>query len=436
MTPTLRVVLCGLAIALAAVALPVAVPAGAQGAEPAPVQVIDLDGSIDQVAAVFVDRRIGAAEDAGAAAVVIQLDTPGGLVSSMRDIVADMQASTVPVTVWIGPSGARAGSAGAFIAAASDQLGMAPGTNIGSATPIGSGGEDLDAKVRNDAAAFIAALADETGRNAESYRAMVTDALNLTAEQAVDQNVAETIQPSVDAFVAWLDGRPGRNGPIATAGAPIETETLPWYLAVLRVLTDPNLVFFLLLVGLAGVGFEIFNPGAIVPARRRRHQPAARPGAGSRCCRSSGPASPCWCSPSPCSSPRPRSPASGCSPSGGIVALALGGAFLFDSDDPALEPSTGVVVATAAVVGGAFAVAAHLVLRARRRRSPTGGAELVGEVGRARGTIGPGGGSVLVNGEIWSARPLAGVEIPAGGEVRVVTVHRDDLTLTVEPRER
>ena len=187
------------------------------------------------------------------------------------------------MTVWIGPSGARAGSAGAFIAAASDQLGMAPGTNIGSATPIGSGGEDLDAKVRNDAAAFIAALADETGRNAESYRAMVTDALNLTAEQAVDQNVAETIQPSVDAFVAWLDGRPGRNGPIATAGAPIETETLPWYLAVLRVLTDPNLVFFLLLVGLAGVGFEIFHPGGDRPRRRRRHLPAARRWPGSRC---------------------------------------------------------------------------------------------------------------------------------------------------------
>lgn len=435
MTPTLRVVLCGLAIALAAVALPVAVPAGAQGAEPAPVQVIDLDGSIDQVAAVFVDRRIGAAEDAGAAAVVIQLDTPGGLVSSMRDIVADMQASTVPVTVWIGPSGARAGSAGAFIAAASDQLGMAPGTNIGSATPIGSGGEDLDAKVRNDAAAFIAALADETGRNAESYRAMVTDALNLTAEQAVDQNVAETIQPSVDAFVAWLDGRPGRNGPIATAGAPIETETLPWYLAVLRVLTDPNLVFFLLLVGLAGVGFEIFHPGAIVPAVV---------GAISLLLALAG----LTVLPFQWTGiallvlavalfiAETQVAGFGVLAIGGIVALALGGAFLFDSDDPALEPSTGVVVATAAVVGGAFAVAAHLVLRARRQPSTTGGAELVGEVGRARGTIGPGGGSVMVNGEIWTARPLAGVEIPAGGEVRVVTVHRDDLTLTVEPRER
>jgi membrane-bound serine protease (ClpP class) len=433
-TPTPRVLLCALAIALGAVALPAAAPAAAQGAAPAPVRVIELDGTIDEVAAVFVDRRLAAAEDAGAAAVVIELDTPGGMVSSMRDIVADMGASGVPVTVWIGPSGARAGSAGAFIAAASDQLGMAPGTNIGSATPISSGGEDLDAKVRNDAAAFIAALADEHGRDAESYRAMVTGALNLTAEQAVDRNVAETIQPSVEAFVAWLDGQPGRDGPIATAAAPVERDALPWYLAVVRVLTDPNLVFLLLLVGLAGVGFEIFNPGAIVPGVV---------GAISLLLALAGltvlPFQ--WAGIAlvvlavALFVAETQVAGFGVLALGGIVALALGGAFLFDSDDPALEPSIGIVVATAAVVGGAFAVAAHLVLRTRGRPSLTGGAELVGVVGRARGTIGSGGGSVLVNGEIWAARSLGGVEIPAGGEVRVVTVHKHDLTLTVEPRE-
>jgi membrane-bound serine protease (ClpP class) len=429
----MRVLLCGLAIVLGAVALPAA-PAEAQGAEPAPVRVIELDGSIDEVAAVFVDRRIGAAEDAGVAAIVIQLDTPGGLVSSMRDIVEDMEASTVPVTVWIGPSGARAGSAGAFIAAASDQLGMAPATNIGSATPIGSGGEDLDAKVRNDAAAFIGALAEEHGRDAASYRAMVTGALNLTAEQAVDRGVAETIQPSVEAFVAWLDGRPGRNDPIETAGAPVETDALPWYLAVLRVLTDPNLVFFLLLVGLAGVGFEILHPGAIVPAVVGTISLLlALAGLTVLPFQWAGIALVVLAV--ALFIAETQVAGFGVLALGGIVALALGGAFLFDSSDPALEPSTGVVVATAAVVGGAFAVTAHLVLRTRRRPTLTGGAELVGEVGRARGTIGAGGGSVLVNGEIWSARAAGGVEIPAGGEVRVVTVHRDDLTLTVEPRE-
>ncbi len=433
MTPTLRVLLCGLAIVLGAVALPAA-PAPAQGSEPPAVQVIDLDGSIDQVAAVFVDRRIGAAEDAGAPAVVIRLDASDGLVSLTRDVVEDMEASTVPVTVWIGPSGARAGPAGATLAAASDQLGMAPGTTIGSTTPIASGGEDLDAAARDEAAALAGALADESGRDAGSYRAMVTGDLTLTADQAVERGVAETIQPSVEAFVAWLDGRPGRDGPIETAGAPIETDALPWYLSALRVLTDPNVVFLLLLVGLAGVGFELFNPGAVVPGVVGAIALLlAVAGLALLPLQWAGVALLALAVVLFLAETQAGGP--GLFALGGIAALALGGAFLFDSGDPALEPSTGLVVATAAVVGGAFAVAAHLVLRARRGPALTGGAELVGVVGRARGTIGARGGSVLVNGEIWSARAAGGVEIPAGGEVRVVTVHRDDLTLTVEPRE-
>ena len=262
--PALRALLVGLIAALLAVA---SIGAAAQDPAPGPgpVRVIELDGGIDPVSAAFVGRRLDAAADDGASAVVIRLDTPGGLVSSMRDIVTDMGASPVPVTVWIGPSGARAGSAGAYISAAADQLGMAPGTNIGSATPIGSGGQDLDRKVVNDSAAFIQALAEEHGRNGAAYRAMVVSALNLTAEQAVARNVADVIQPTVTDFVAWLDGQPGRAGPIHTAGAPVETDALPWYLRGLQVLTDPTLVFFLLLLGLGGLAFEVFHPGAILP---------------------------------------------------------------------------------------------------------------------------------------------------------------------------
>jgi membrane-bound serine protease (ClpP class) len=427
----LRALLVGLIAVLVVTAVAMAQDtSAAQG----PVRVIDLDGDIDPVSAQFVERRIDAAEAAGASAVVIQMDTPGGLVSSMREIVADMEGAELPVAVWIGPPGARAGSAGAFISAAADQLGMAPGTNIGSATPIGSGGEDLDAKVRNDAAASIAALAERNGRNADAYRAMVTDALNLTAEEAVAQGVAETIQPTIEAYVAWLDGRPDpAGGTIATAGAPIEVDALPWYLRVLQVLTDPNLVFFLLLIGLAGVGYEIFNPGAIVPGVV---------GAISLLLALAG------------LTVLPFTWAGiallvlaiglfvaetqvggiGALAVGGVVALALSGAFLFDSDDPALRPSLWVVLLVALVIGGAFACAARLVLRARARPAATGGAELVGEVGTARTGIGPGGGPVLVNGEIWRARAPEGVAIPAGGEVRVVSIHPDDLTLTVEPR--
>jgi membrane-bound serine protease (ClpP class) len=430
--PAFRALLVGLLAALAAMSV------GAAGQDPAggpgPVRVIELDGGIDPVSAAFVGRRLDAAADDGASAVVIRLDTPGGLVSSMRDIVSDMGASEVPVTVWIGPSGARAGSAGAYISAASDQLGMAPGTNIGSATPIGAGGEDLDAKVRNDSAAFIQALAEEHGRNGAAYREMVESALNLTAEEAVDQNVAEVIQPTVADFVAWLDGQPGRAGPIRTAGAPIETDTLPWYLRVLQVLTDPTLVFFLLLLGLGGLAFEVFHPGAILPGVI---------GGISLILGLAG------------LTVLPFSWAGiallllgvgllvaetqvggfGALAAGGVVALALGGAFLFDSDDPAQRPSLWVVVIVSVAVGAGFAAATMKVMRARRQPVVAGGGELLGELGTVRAPVGPDVGQVMVNGERWRARAREGVEIPAGQSVRVVRVNTDDLTVTVEQTE-
>lgn len=412
-----------------------AVAAGGQGDGPAPVRVIELDGGIDPVSAEFVERRLEAAAESGAEAVVIQLDTPGGLVSAMRDIVAAMERSPVSVAVWVGPSGARAGSAGAYISAASDHLGMSPGTNIGSATPISSGGEDLDQKVINDAAAGIAALAEENGRNAAAYRAMVTDALNLTSSEALERDVIDTVQPSIEDFVAWLDGREARGGgTLATAGAPLETDEMPWYLRVLQVLTDPNLVFLLLLLGLAGIGFEIFNPGALVPGviggislllalGGLSVMPVAWVGValivlgvGLFIAET-------------------QVGGVGALGIGGVVALALGGAFLFDSDDPGLEASPWIAVAIAVVVGGAFVASARLVMRARHRPVTVGGPEMIGATGVARGVIGPGGGHVTVNGEIWSAHTLEGTEVPEGMEVRVVRVHPEDLSLTVEPRE-
>ncbi len=316
---------------------------------------------------------------------------------------------------------------------------MAPGTNIGSATPIGSGGEDLDAKVRNDAAAFIAALADETGRNAESYRAMVTDALNLTSSRPLDRGVADTIQPTLEDFVAWLDGRPGPRRADRDGRRPDRDRApSPGTCAALRGADRPE-------PGLPPAAgrprgrraSRSSTPGAIVPARRRR--------ASACCSRSPGSAvlpfqwdghRPAGARRRPVHRRDPGRPASGRSPLGGIVALVLGGRLPLRLDDPALEPSTGVIVATAAVVGRRLRGGRPpRAARAAAAVASPAARELVGEVGRARVAIGPGGGSVLVNGEIWSARPIAGVAIPAGGQVRVVTVHMDDLTLTVEPRE-
>lgn len=410
-------------------------PAVARAAGPAPVRVIELDGGVDPVSAHFIVGRIHSAEGAHAAAVVIRVDTPGGLVSAARDIVSAMERSSVPVTVWVGPSGARAGSAGAYISAAADLLGMAPGTNIGSATPIGSGGQDLTAKIRNDFAASIAALAEEHGHDPAPYRAMVLQALNLTANEARARDVANTVQPTLDDFVAWLDGRDAGGGvTIHTAGSPVQVEALPWYLRVLQVVIDPNLVFLLLLLGLAGIGFEVFHPGAIVPGVI---------GAISLLLAVAGLAL----------LPftwigialillgiglfvgETQVGGLGVLTLGGVVALALGGAFLFDSSDPGLTTSPWLTTTIAVLVAAAFVASARLVLRARRRPVTTGGAEMIGETGTTREGIGAAGGHVVVNGEIWSARTADGAEVPAGAPIRVVRVHADDLTLTVEPRE-
>ncbi|MBJ7455880.1 MAG: nodulation protein NfeD [Thermoleophilia bacterium] len=424
-----RLLLVAIALALLA-----ASAAGGQGSAPAPVRVIELDGDVDPVTALFVENRIEEAEDAGAPAVVIRMDTPGGLVSAARDIVSAMEEASVPVTVWVGPPGSRAGSAGAYISAAGDALGMAPGTNIGSATPISSGGEDLDAKVRNDLAASIAALAEQNGHDPEPYRAMVTESLNLTANEALAQDVADTVQPTIEDFVAWLDGRTLDGGEVVTAGAPIEVDDLPWYLRVLQVVTDPNLVFLLLILGIAGIAFEIFNPGAIVPGVV---------GAISLVLALAGLAV----------MPftwigvilillgiglfigETQVGGLGVFTVGGVVALALGGAFLFDSSDPALTTSPWIAVVIAVLAAAAFVASARLVLRARRRPVTTGGAEMIGEIGTTRGGVTALGGQVSVNGEIWSARTADGVTLPPGTAIRVVRVHPDDLTLTVEPRE-
>jgi membrane-bound serine protease (ClpP class) len=342
-----RLLLVAIALALLA-----ATAAGGQDDAPAPVRVIELDGSVGPVTALFIENRIQEAVDEGAPAVVIRMDTPGGLVSSAREIVAAMEEASVPVTVWVGPAGSRAGSAGAFISAAGDALGMAPGTNIGSATPISSGGEDLDAKVRNDFAASIAALAEKNGHDPAPYRAMVTESLNLTANEALAQNVIDTIQPTVEDFVAWLDGRTLDGGVVATAGVPIEVDDLPWYLRVLQVVTDPNLVFLLLILGIAGIAFEVFNPGAIVPGVI---------GAISLLLALAG------------LSVMPftwigiilillgiglfigetQVGGLGVFTVGGVVALALGGAFLFDSSDPGLTTSPWIAVVIAVLAAAA-----------------------------------------------------------------------------------
>ena len=420
---SLLAILCGVALLiLGAVA--------ALGAGRAPATAISIDGDIGPVTAEFVERSVRDAEAADAEILVIRLDTPGGLVTSMRDVVSEIRGTPLTTVVWIGPAGARAGSAGAFITAAADHIAMAPATNIGSATPISSGGRDLDRKVVNDSAAFIASVADATGHDGETYRLMVTDGLNLTAEEARARGVSDATIADAVALADWIAGREARGGGALPPPGALEFQEPSVFLKVLGVLSNPNLVFLLLLLGVAGIGLELFSPGALIPGivgaialllalagltvLPFTWAGLALIGLGIALL-----------------GLEILVPGIGALAIGGIVALTLGGFFLVGGDDPGQTISRPLVIAVAAAVGAAFVFAGRKVLTARRNPVAIGGSEMIGARGEVASPIGADGGQVSVNGEIWSARVSTGGALESG-PVEVVAVG-EDLTLTVRP---
>jgi membrane-bound serine protease (ClpP class) len=232
---------------------------------------LELTGTIDPASSRWVDEALDEAADDDATLAVIRLDTPGGLDDSLRDIVRDIIAAPMPVVVYVSPDGARAASAGAYITQAADVAAMAPQTNIGSATPISlGGGEDeiLGRKVRNDAAAYLRALASAHGRNPELAERMVRDAANVTAQEALDANFIDAVASSERRLLAEIDGFRVR-GPKAqvldTAGLRIEAHDMPLHLQILQLLVNPTIAFLLLSVGLLGMAIELFSPGLIFP---------------------------------------------------------------------------------------------------------------------------------------------------------------------------
>lgn len=419
---TRLLLLIAVAIGLSATATPSSAEAQA------PVRGIVLDGTIDPVTAQFVTRRLKDAQKDGASLFVIRMDTPGGLMDSMKDIVGEIEASSVPTVVWVGPAGSRAGSAGAFISAAAHRLYMAPGTNIGSATPISSTGEDLDAKIRNDAAAQIYALAELRGHNADAYRTMVTQGANFPASQAVAERVANGIAADPSALLGQLDGERIDGRVVHTEGLTVDFEEMPWYLRLLQVIINPNLLTALFGLGIAAIGYELYNPGGILPgvtgvililisALGFAMVPfnwagiaflllafvlftleAAVAGFGILA-------------------------------AGGVISLILGGLILFDDARGPVVSRPGLII-SAVVVGAGFTFVARAALRARRMPRTTGRTGLIGHVGEVRRTIEGDRGQVFVEGELWAAVTADDVRIPVGRRVRVT--HMQDLTLTVE----
>lgn len=382
-----------------------------------------VDDVIHPLVAEYVKEALAAAAAAKADAIVIELDTPGGLVTSMRDIVKDILASEVPVIVYVGPSGARAASAGAFITIAAHVAAMAPGTNIGAASPVMMGAGEIDEtmkkKIMNDAAAYIEGLARQRGRNADWAVRAVREAVSISAEEAARLKVVDFVAPNLDQVLEKAHGRrvETERGTVTvnTKGARVERFEMRWNLRILSVLANPNLAYLLLLAGLAGIAIEFYNPGAIFPGvagaialilAMLAFQTLPINWAGLLLILLG------------CGLliAEIKVVSHGILAVGGIVALTLGSIVLFESPAPYLRASLLVIVPAVFTLAAAFLVVIGLGVQAQYRR-PLGGVEgLIGEVGEARSRLAP-EGKVFVHGEYWTARSATPVE--PGQRVRV-----------------
>jgi membrane-bound serine protease (ClpP class) len=402
------------------------------------VRLVEQTGTVDPLSARYVQRGIRSAETAGAEAVLIRIDTPGGLDSSMRSIVKAIQSATVPVICWVGPSGARAASAGAFILLACPVAAMAPGTNVGAAHPVGFSGEVLSEKITNDAAAYIRALAEQRGRNADWAEKAVRSSVSITANEALDLKVIDLIAPSRGALLGSVDGRAvvlGNGTPVTlrTAGADVVRVRMTASEALFHGVIDPNLAFLFFVLGFAGLTYEILNPGLniagvvgliliIAAFVMFGMLPVNLAGlilvfaalgffvldlqvVGH-----------------------------GLPTGAGIISLVLGGLFLFNAEVPNARVSRSLIVGVAVSMGLLFFFVIRAVVTARRQGPVTGEESLLGAAGTAVVALDP-QGIVRARGEEWTARSK-GEMIPAGTPVRVTGI--EGLTLEVEaaPREQ
>jgi membrane-bound serine protease (ClpP class) len=405
--------------------------APAQTAAPT-VTALELEGAVDPFVAGYLADGIAAAGERGDDAVLLRIDTPGGLDSAMRTIVKAILASRVPVLCWTGPSGARAASAGTFVMLACPVNAMAPGTNIGAAHPVGVSGAISEEKVTNDAAAFARSLAERTGRNAGWAERAVRQSVSLSAEAAVDQHVADMLAASAGELLDKADGRTATTaaGPVTvrTAGAVVEAAEPGAAVALLHGLIDPNLAFIFFYLGLILIVIEVLHPGISVPGILGALLLVISVVAfGILPVRLGGVA--LLAVSVVLFGIELKHPGVGLPLAGGLACLVVGGLLLFDPAVTGVRVSPWLLALVAALLAGFFLLVVRAVVAARRLPAPAGMDALVGAVGVALGPLAP-RGEVRVAHERWSAEAARGT-IPAGTAVRVV--RREGLKLIVEP---
>ena len=416
-----------LAAAVLALALPVTALAASR-----PVSTIIVEGVISPVTVRLVETALAKAQAEGAQALVIQLDTPGGLERSMRVICQRLLNAEIPVIVYVGPTGARAASAGVFITMAAHVAAMAPATNIGAAHPVAlGGGADKESmrKIENDAAAFVRSIAIERGRNADWAEKAVRQSVSITEREAERLKVIDVVADSIPDLLAKIDGRTVKTvkGPVtlATRGAVVTSIEIGFRDRFLNVITDPNVAYILMMLGMLGLFFELSNPGVILPGviggislilAFFAFQSLPINFAGLLLILFA----------IVLFVAEIKVVSHGVLAIGGMVSMALGSLMLFDAPELGFRVSWVVIIPTVVLTGGLFLFALAMGVRAFARRPLLGVSGLIGQVGVARGVLAP-AGQVAVQGELWNA--VAEGPVEDGAPVRVVDVQ--GLTLKV-----
>ncbi|MFQ5329530.1 MAG: nodulation protein NfeD [Thermodesulfobacteriota bacterium] len=397
-------------------------------ADAAVVHYLKVNGIINPVVSEFITKGIAVAEEERAEAIVIQIDTPGGLDLSMRDIVKAMLASEVPVVVYVAPPGSRAASAGLFITYAAHIAAMAPSTNIGSAHPVAMGGEKMDEtmikKVENDAVAYLQGIAKKRGRNAEWAEKAVRESVNVAAEEAVKLNVIDLIAPDREALFEAINGMEvevvSGKRVISTKGAAVVEVEMGLRYRILKAISNPNVAYVLMMLGMVGLYFELSNPGAILPGviggiciilAFYSFQTLSVNYAGLALIILAA----------VFFIAEVLVTSFGLLAISGLVALVLGSLMLFDSPLPFMRLSLWVLLPTVTCFAAIFLAIVYYAVRIQKKRPflGIGSTGLIGEEGLAETDINR-GGKVFLDGEYWEA--WSDEPIKSGAQVRVVEI--------------